>query len=165
MTRLRSASLREGGLTNLEKLGVAAIVVSVLAFVPQLRGLAADAYDAIFNAVDANGDKQSYSVAAKGILIAVVSVVAFVGTGWLLLYTNVGTHLAVLITGAATFGWLTIGSLLFVIYAPRGLKPSNLEGLNAFQVKIPSIALTAASFILFVIFLVALDRYENQDTG
>ncbi len=153
----------ESGLSALEKLGVAAIVLSVLAFIPQLRGLAADAYDAMFNAVDADGNKETYSVAAKGILIALVSILAFVGTGWLLLYTNVGTRLALLITGAATFGWLTVGSLLFVIYAPRGLKPANLEGLNAFQEKIPSIALTAASFILFVIFMVALDRYEKQD--
>lgn len=155
----------ERGLSRLEKLGIAAIAVTVISFIPQLRGLVADAYDGIFNAVDADGNKETYSVAAKGILIAVTSVVAFVGTGWLLLYTNVGNKLALLITGAATFGWLVIGSMLFVIYAPRGIRPANPDGLNAFQIRIPAIALTLASFILFVMFMVALDRYEKEDEG
>jgi hypothetical protein len=153
----------ELGLSRLEQLGVAALVVSVLAFIPPLRALAGDAFDAIFNATDADGEKTRLAVAAKGILIAIVSVAAFVGTGWLLLYTNVGNRLALLITGAATFGWMVVGSLLFVIYAPRGLRPANLEGLNAFQIRIPSIALTIASFILFVMFMVALDRYEQDE--
>ncbi len=92
-----------------------------------------------------------------------VAIVAFIGAGYLLLSTNLGTRLAFLVTGAATFGWLTIGSLLFVIYAPRGLRPANLEGLNAFQIRIPAIALTLASLILFVMFVLALDRYEQEE--
>lgn len=165
MTPLATMRSDESGLSSLEKLGIAAIVVAVISFIPQLRGLMADAYDAIFKAVDADGNNETYSVAAKGILIALVSIVAFVGSGWLLLYTNVGNKLALLITGAATFGWLVIGSLLFVIYAPRGLRPANSDGLNAFQIRIPAIAMTLASFILFVMFMVALDRYEKEEEG
>ena len=79
-----------------------------------------------------------------------------------MLYTNLGKRLAFLVTGAATFGWMVIGSLLFVVYAPRGLRPANLQGLNAFQIRIPAIALTLVSFILFLMFLAALDRFESE---
>ena len=158
----RSLVSDQRGLSTLEKLGLIAVVIAFISFIPQLRGLIADAYDAIFNAVDENGEKETYAVASKGVLIALVSIAAFVGTGWLLLYTNVGNKLAFLITGAATFGWMVIGSMLFVVYAPRGLRPANFDGLNAFQIRIPSIALTLASAILFVMFLVALDRYEKE---
>ncbi|NND02985.1 MAG: sugar transferase [Acidimicrobiia bacterium] len=101
-------------------------------------------------------------MAARGILITITSLIAFVGTGFLLLYTNVGKRLAFLITGAATFGWMVIGSMLFVVYAPRGIRPTSLEGLNAFQMRVPAIALTVGSAILFVMFVLALDRYESE---
>ncbi len=155
----------ERGLSKLEWLGVAFIILSIIAFIPALRGILADAYDGIFNRKNAAGETETFSIAAKGILITVVSVGAFVGTVWLVLYTDVGSRLAILITGAATFGWLVIGSLLFVIYAPRGVRPANLEGLNAFQIRIPAIAMTLGSFILFMIFVVALDRYEKDREG
>ncbi|MCP3973936.1 MAG: sugar transferase [bacterium] len=103
-----------------------------------------------------------FSIAARGILITITALISFVGTVFLLLYTNVGKRLAFLITGAATFGWLVIGSALFVVYAPRGIKPSSIEGLNAFQIRIPAIALTVGSVILFIMFVLALDRYENE---
>ena len=96
------------------------------------------------------------------ILITITALVSFCGTGFLLLYTNVGKRLAFLITGAATFGWMVIGSMLFVVYAPRGIRPASLEGLNAFQMRIPAIALTVGSAILFVMFVLALDRYESE---
>ncbi|MCP3994525.1 MAG: sugar transferase [bacterium] len=98
----------------------------------------------------------------RGILITIVSIVAFIGSGYLLLYTNLGARLGFLVTGAATFGWMVIGSLLFVVYAPRGLRPANLQGLNAFQLRIPAIALTLASIILFLMFVAALDRYDKE---
>ncbi len=66
-------------------------------------------------------------------------------------------------TGAATFGWMVVGSMLFVVYAPRGLRPANTEGLNAFQIRIPAIAVTLASLVLFIMFVIALDRYEKED--
>lgn len=153
----------ETGLTALEWLGVFAIIVAILAFIPPVRGLLGDVYDAIFKQVDPDtGEVTSFSVATRGVLITVTSIIAFIGTGYLLLYTNLGARLAFLVTGAATFGWLVIGSALFVVYAPRGLRPSNLEGLNAFQIRVPAIALTLGSFILFLMFVAALDRYEND---
>lgn len=164
----RRISLRlnddERGLSTLEWIGVLAIIISVLSFVPALRGWLGDAYDAVFKQVDeATGETTAFSIATRGILVTVVSIVAFVGSGFLLLYTNLGKRLAFLVTGAATFGWMTIGSMLFVVYAPRGLRPSNLEGLNAFQIRIPAIAVTLGSLILFLMFVVALDRYEKDE--
>lgn len=152
----------ESGLSTLEKVGIAAVVVTVISFIPPARGLLGDAYDAIFKRRDDAGEITAFSVAARGILITITSLVAFVGTGFFLLYTNVGKRLAFLITGTATFGWLVIGSLLFVVYAPRGIRPASIEGLNAFQVRIPAIALTVGSAILFVMFVLALDRYERE---
>lgn len=156
----------ERGLSTLEKIGIAAIIIALLSFVPQLRGWLGDAYDAVFKQVDATtGETSDFSIAARGILITVVSIVAFIGTGYLLLWTNLGTRLAFLVTGAATFGWMVIGSMLFVVYAPRGLVPANTEGLNAFQIRIPAIAVTLASLVLFAMFVVALDRYEREDAA
>ena len=161
--RVRTALRDERGLTTLEKIGVAAIVVTLLAFIPAVRGALGDAYDATFKQVDPDtGEVTAFSIATRGILITVTAIVAFVGAGLLLLYTNLGARLGFLVAGAATFGWLTIGSLLFVIYAPRGLRPAILEGLNAFQIRIPAIALTLAALILFLMFVVALDRYERE---
>ena len=154
----------ESGLSSLEWLGIAAIIISVLAFIPPVRGALGDLYDAIFKQVDPEtGEVTAFSVAARGILVTIVSVIAFVGTGFLLLYTNLGTKLAFLVTGAATFGWMVIGGALFIVYAPRGLRPRSVEGLNAFQIRIPSIAMTLGSLILFAMFVVALDRYERLD--
>lgn len=152
----------ESGLSTLEKVGVAGAIITIIAFIPPARGLLGDAYDAVFKQRDEAGEITAFSVAARGILITITALLAFVGTGFMLLYTNVGKRLAFLITGAATFGWLVIGSFLFVVYAPRGIRPASIEGLNAFQVRIPAIALTVGSAILFVMFVLALDRYERE---
>lgn len=163
VARLRSD---ERGLSTLEKIGIAALLIAIISFIPVVRGWIGDAYDAIFKQVDeATGETSSFSIAARGILITIVSIIAFTGTGFLILYTNLGKRLAFLVTGAATFGWLAIGSLLFVIYAPRGLRPANLEGLNSFQIRVPAIALTLGSLILFLMFVVALDRYEREEAA
>ena len=66
-----------------------------------------------------------------------------------------------LVTGAATFGWLTITSMLFVVYAPRGPKPDNIEGLNAFEIRVIPITYLLVSAVLFLVFLVALNQYEE----
>jgi hypothetical protein len=154
----------ESGLSSLEWLGIAAIIISVLAFIPPVRSALGDLYDAIFKQVDPDtGEVTPFSIAARGILVTIVSVIAFVGTGFLLLYTNLGTKLAFLVTGAATFGWMVVGGALFIVYAPRGLRPRSVEGLNALQIRIPSIAMTLGSLILFAMFVVALDRYERLD--
>lgn len=152
----------ERGLSTLERFGIFAAIVAILVFIPAVRSVLGELFDATLGQRDDAGDLTGTAIALRGILITIVSIVAFVGTGYLLLYTNLGVRLAFLVTGAATFGWMVIGSLLFVVYAPRGLAPSNLQGLNAFQIRIPSIALTLASLILFLMFVVALDRYEKE---
>ena len=153
----------ESGLSSLEKLGLAALVISVLSFIPAARGLLGDFYDAVFKSVDEEtGEITSASIAARGVLIVVVSVVAFLGSGLLLLYTNLGRRLAFLVAGTATFGWMVIGGALFITYAPRGLRPRVFEGLNAFQIRVPAIAMTLGSLVLFLMFLVALDKYEKE---
>jgi hypothetical protein len=98
----------------------------------------------------------------RGIFLVVGAIFVFVGAGWLILSTNIGKHLAFLVTATAVFGWLTLSGILFVVYAPRGIRPSNLEGLNAFQIRVPAIALALGAFILFVMFVMALDRYESE---
>lgn len=163
-TRMRGD--RESGLTTLEWLGVISIIITIVAFVPAFRGWLADAYDSVFRQIDGEtGEVSAFSTAARGILITVVALLAFMGSGILVMYTNLGKRLAFLIAGAATFGWLVVGSMLFVVYAPRGLKPENLEGLNSFQIRVPAIAFTLASLILFLMFVAALDRYEKQADG
>ena len=152
----------ERGLSALEWFGIFAAIVSIIVFIPAVRSVLGAAFDATLGQKDDNGDRPGTAMALRGILITIVSIGAFVGTGFLLLYTNLGTRLAFLVTGAATFGWMIVGSILFVVYAPRGLRPANLQGLNSFQIRIPAIALTLASLILFLMFVAALDRYEKE---
>lgn len=161
---LRSRLWREqGGLSKLEWLGLVGLVVSILAFIPAARGLLGDFYDAVFKQIDEQtGEVTSFSIAARGILITVVAVGAFLGSGLLLLYTNLGRRLAFLVAGAATFGWLVVGGSLFIVYAPRGLRPRTFEGLNAFQIRVPAIAMTLGAIVLFLMFVVALDKYEKE---
>ncbi len=151
-----------GSISRLEKFGLFAAVFVLLIFIPAVRGLLGDLFNATLGQVDDNGALTGTAIAMRGILITIVAIVAFAGTGYLLLYTNLGARLAFLIAGAATFGWLVIGSMLFVVFAPRGLRPANLTGLNAFQFRIPAIALTLVSLILFLMFVVALDRYDKE---
>ena len=95
-----------------------------------------------------------------GIVLTLAAVLTFFGTIYLINYTNVGRRLGVLILGAGTFGWTTINSVLFVLYAPRGPRPVDFEGLNAFEIRIIPGAFMLGSAILFAMFLVALQRYE-----
>ncbi len=152
----------ERGISALERFGLFAAVFSVLVFIPVFRSILGDIFDATLGQVDDEGALTGLAVALRGILITIVAIVSFLGSGYLLLYTNLGARLGFLVSGAATFGWMVIGSTLFVVYAPRGLRPANLEGLNAFQIRIPSIALTLASLILFLMFVTALDRYDKE---
>ncbi len=103
----------------------------------------------------------SANLFVTGIILTLVSVLLFYGSIYLFNYTNLGKRLGFLVTGAATFGWLTISSLLFVVYAPRGPRPDNIEGLNAFEVRIIPITFLAVSVVLFLVFLVALHQYEE----
>lgn len=158
MTRIRS---EESGLTKLETLGLLAFAASLLAMIPFVREFIVNAIGVVFNQVDPEtGHPNDFSVAMRGFAITIGSVIVFIGSGWLLLWTNLGKRLSFLLTGAATFGWLVINGVLFVVYAPRGIRPENLEGLNAFQIRLPSLALTLGALALLAMFLVALARYE-----
>ena len=68
-------------------------------------------------------------------------------------------------TGAAFFGFMAIVGLLYSLYAPRGLRPASIEGLNSFQLRILPGALMLGSLILFVMFVVALNRYDQEHAG
>jgi hypothetical protein len=107
-------------------------------------------------------DLLSANLFVTGIILTVAAIVIFFGSVYLLNYTNLGKKLAFLVTGAAIFGWSSIGSLLFVIYAPRGPRPQNIEGLNAFEIRIIPLAFMFVSLILFVMFLVAMNQYEES---
>lgn len=103
----------------------------------------------------------SANLFVTGILLTVASIVVFYGTIYLLTYTNLGKKLAFLVTGAAIAAWWTIGSLLFVLYAPRGPAPDEIEGLNAFEIRIIPLAFMLVSAIVLVAFLVAMKQYEE----
>ena len=103
----------------------------------------------------------SANLFVTGIILFAISVLLFYGSIWLFNRTNLGRRLAFLVTGAAVFGWLTITSMLFVVYAPRGPKPDNIEGLNAFEIRIIPITYLMVSLVLFLVFLVALHQYEE----
>lgn len=154
----------ESGLSKLEFVGLLAFIVSMLALIGPLRVWAIDVIGIVFDQVDPDtGELNDFSVAMRGFAIVGSSVIVFIGSGWLLLWTNLGRRLAFLLTGAATFGWLVINGILFVVYAPRGIRPENLEGLNALQVRLPAMAMTAGSIVLMLMFLVALSRYESDN--
>lgn len=153
----------ESGLSKLEFVGLLAFVVSVLALVGPIREWAINTIGIVFDQVDPEtGELNDFSVAMRGFAVVGGAVIVFIGSGWLLLWTNLGKRLAFLLTGAATFGWLVINGILFVVYAPRGIRPENLEGLNALQVRLPAIAMTAGSVVVMLMFLTALSRYESD---
>lgn len=151
----------ESGLSKLETVGLIAFALSILAMIPAVREFAVSAIGTVFGQIDEEtGHVNDFSLAMRGIAITVGAVVVFIGSGWMVMWSNLGKRLAFLITGAATFGWLMINGILFIVYAPRGIRPANLEGLNAVQMRLPSIALTLGSFVLLMMFIVALTRYE-----
>jgi len=155
----------ESGLSTLEALGLFAFVVSLLALVPAVREFAISLIGSVFNQVDPEtGHPNQFSTAMRGFAVVGGAVIVFIGSGWLLLWTDLGRRLAFLLTGAGTFGWLVINGILFIVYAPRGIRPANLEGLNALQVRLPAIAMTLAALVLLLMFLTALSRYEADET-
>lgn len=155
--RIRS----EAGMSTLEIVGLIAFIAAMLSMVPFVRDFVVDLIGTVFNQRDSDtGELTDFSVAARGFGVVAGAVFVFIGAGWFLLWTDLGKRLAFLLTGAATFGWLTINGILFTVYAPRGVRPANLEGLNAFQIRLPAIAMTLGSVLLFAMFSVALTRYE-----
>jgi hypothetical protein len=153
----------ESGLSKLEALGLFAFVVSLLSLITPIREFTVNFIGIVFGQVDPEtGHPNDFSTAMRGFAIVGGAVLVFIGSGWLLLWTNLGKRLAFLLTGAGTFGWLVINGILFVVYAPRGIRPGNLEGLNSIQIRLPAIAMTAGSLVLLLMFLTALSRYESE---
>jgi hypothetical protein len=107
----------------------------------------------------------SANLFVTGILLTLTAALLFYGSMYLFNRTNLGKKLGFLVTGAAVFGWLSITSLLFVIYAPRGPKPENIEGLNAFEIRVIPITYLLVSLVLFLVFLTALHQYEQTQEG
>lgn len=103
----------------------------------------------------------SANLFVTGIVLTLAAVLLFYGSIYLFNHTNLGRRLGILVTGASVFGWLTITSLLFVIYAPRGPKPDNIEGLNAFEIRVIPLTFLLVSLVLFLVFVVALHQYES----
>ncbi len=141
----------DDGVTKLEWLGYSVAVLSLLMFIPQIRGPVGDLY----------GKYIWENTVASGILVGIGSFVIFAGAVFVILYTNLGARLGFLVSGAALFGFGAISGLLFVLYAPRGPRPPNVEGLNAFQIRIMPLAMMLGSAVLFAMFLAALSRYEQ----
>lgn len=104
----------------------------------------------------------SANLFVTGVILTAAAVLLFYGSIYLFNYTNLGKKLGFLVTGAATFGWLAITSMLFVIYAPRGPKPDNIEGLNALEIRVIPITYLLVSLVLFLVFLVAIHQYEES---
>ena len=104
----------------------------------------------------------SANLTITGIIMFVGSLVVFFGSTLLINATNLGKRLAFLVVGAGTFGWGIINSILFVLYAQRGPKPAEIEGLNAFEIRILPLTFLIGSTILFVMFVLALNRYEQE---
>jgi hypothetical protein len=151
----------EAGLSTLETVSLIAFIAAMLSMVPFVRESVVDLIGTVFNQRDPDtGELNDFSVAMRGFGVVAGAIFVFIGSGWFLLWTNLGKRLAFLLTGAATFGWLTINGILFTVYAPRGIRPANLEGLNAFQIRLPAIAMTLGSVLLFAMFSIALTRYE-----
>ena len=104
----------------------------------------------------------SANLTITGILLFIASILTFYGTTFMLKATNLGKRLAFLVVGAGTFGWGMINSFLFILYAPRGPKPAEIDGLNALEIRVLPITFFVASTILFVMFVLALNRFEQE---
>lgn len=104
----------------------------------------------------------SANLLVTGVLAFITSLFVFLGTTWVFNATNLGKRLGFLVVGTGTFGWGIVNSILFILYAPRGPKPADLDGLNAFELRILPITFLVASTILFLMFILALNRYETE---
>lgn len=149
-------------LSALHWIGIFAAAVVLLMFVPQVRAALDVAYETLVGKDNVGPDGEpAPGVLVRGIIVAVGSIGVFVGSIYLLNFTNLGRRLAFLVTGAAFFGFLAVVGLLYSLYAPRGLRPQTVSGLNAFELRILPVALMLGSLIMFAMFLVAMNRYEE----
>ena len=153
----------ESGLSKLEWIGVVLTALVLLSLVPQFRSALDSLYEHLVgkNNVAPDGTPAP-GVLVRGIIVAVSSIAVFWGSVYLINYTNLGRRLAFLTTGAAFFGFLAIVGLLYTMYAPRGLRPALVAGLNSFQLRILPGALMLGSLLLFAMFVTALSRFEQE---
>lgn len=160
LDRIRSD---QRGLSTLEWIGIATAILVLLVMIPQVRALIDTAYETLVgkNNVGPDGEPMP-GVLVRGIIVGVGALLVFCGSIFLINYTNLGRRLAFLVTGATFFGFLSIVGLLYTMYAPRGLRPTLIEGLNAFEIRILPGGLMVASIILFVMFVAAMSRYEAE---
>lgn len=160
---MRRLHTDERGMSKLEWLGIALTILVLLSMIPQFRAALDVLYENLVgkNNVDVDGNPAP-GVLVRGIIVGVSSLAVFWGSVFLINYTNLGRRLAFLVTGAAFFGFMGIVGMLYTIYAPRGLRPTLIEGLNAFQIRILPGALMLGSMLLFAMFVAALSRYEAE---
>jgi len=157
---MRALRRDERGLGALQWIGIVLAVLVLLSLIPQFRAAIDVLYENLVgkNNVGPNGEPQP-GVLVRGIIVAVSSMVVFVGSILLINSTNLGRRLAFLVTGATFFGFMAVIGLLYSLYAPRGLRPESLEGLI-----LPG-AMMIGSLILFAMFLTAMNRYEAEQSG
>ena len=105
----------------------------------------------------------SSNLTFTGIVLFIFFILSFFGSTFVLNATNLGRRLGFLVVCAATFGWLVINSFLFLLYAPRGPAPASIDGLNALEIRIIPLTYFAGSLILFIMFMLALSRYEQEE--
>lgn len=154
----------ERGLSKLEWLGVVLTVFVLLSMIPQFRAALDVFYETLVGKNNVTPDgTPAPGVLVRGLIVGVSSLAIFWGSIFLINYTNLGRRLAFLITGAAFFGFLGVVGMLYTIYAPRGLRPTLIEGLNSFQIRILPGALMLGSMLLFAMFVAALSRYESEE--
>lgn len=152
------------GLSALHWLGIAAAALVLLSLIPQFRALLDVIYENLVGKSNLGPDGEpAPGVLVRGIIVAVTSMVVFVGSILFINYTNLGRRLGFLVTGAGFFGFMSIVGLLYSLYSPRGVRPESIAGLNAFQLRILPLGLALASLILFAMFLVAMNRLEAEE--
>ena len=161
IVRLRSD---ERGLTRLEWLGVVLAVFVILSLIPQFRAALDVLYETLVGKDNVGPDGEpAPGVLVRGIIVGVGSILVFVGTIYLINFTNLGRRLAFLVTGASFFGFLAMVGLLYTLYAPRGLRPTLVDGLNSFELRILPGGLMLGSMILFAMFVAAMARMEAEE--
>jgi hypothetical protein len=154
---------RRRGLSALEWLGIALAALVLLSLIPQFRALLDVIYENLVGKDNVGPDGEpAPGVLVRGIIVGVTSLVVFVGSIFFINYTNLGRRLAFLVTGAAFFGFMAVVGLLYSLYAPRGLRPTVIEGLNSFEQRILPGALMLGSLIIFAMFVTALNRLESE---
>lgn len=103
------------------------------------------------------------SLLFQGLFVVIGAALVFYGGVYLLLLTDLGKKLGFLVAGTALSGWLIIQFILYTLYAPRGPRQRDFEGLNSLEFRLVPITYLICAVLLFGMFLTALHRYESQE--